>query len=84
MSFICDNCGKGMVYGASQSHKRGVAGKRWNKRAPVTARTFRPNIQKASFLIAEKKVSFTLCAKCLKKFKQDFKSADYSSKIALG
>ncbi len=33
MSYICDKCGKDIVTGRSQQHKRGVAGKRWKKRA---------------------------------------------------
>lgn len=62
MAFVCDNCGKGSVHGRQSTHHRGVAGKRWKKRAQVTLRMFKPNLQKAYGL--------RLCAKCLKKFKK--------------
>lgn len=90
MALICDNCGKGVVIGRSQRHSRGVAGKRWLKRAPETARTFRPNLQKISVLIsglpagkAGKKVQMRLCTKCIKKFKKERKIASYANS-ALG
>ena len=63
MSYICDKCGKGIVIGRSQKHQRGVAGKRWHKRAQKTARTFKPNLQKAD--------GKWLCAKCLKTEKKE-------------
>ena len=83
MSYACDNCGKTIVAGRSQRHGRGVAGKRWAKRAQVTLRTFKPNLQKVGVLVAGKKVTMRLCAKCLKLFKK--KGKLYSSlKKALG
>ena len=83
MSYACDNCGKTTVAGRSQRHGRGVAGKRWAKRAQMTLRTFKPNLQKVGVLVAGKKVTMRLCAKCLKLFKN--KGKLYSSaKKALG
>jgi len=79
MSFICDNCGKSILSGRTQRHGRGVAGKRWAKRAPMTMRTFKPNIQKVSFMKAGKHISMKLCAKCLKRFKKDKVIPTYSS-----
>lgn len=61
MSAICANCGKTSVYGSSQRHRRGVAGKRWNKRAQETKRVFNVNFQ----IFEGKK----LCSSCLKKIK---------------
>jgi len=61
MSMVCENCGKKRVFGSSQRHGRGVAGKRWNKRAQETKRTFSPNLQ----VYKGKK----LCTSCLKKIK---------------
>jgi large subunit ribosomal protein L28 len=69
MSAICFNCGKGTVMGRTQRHHRGVAGKRWNKRAHMTARTFKPNLQKTSIMLAGQRVKMSLCAKCIKKFR---------------
>ncbi len=83
MAYICDNCGKGTVIGRSQRHGRGVAGKRWLKRAPKTARTFKPNLQKISVLVSGKKVQMRLCTKCIKKFKKERKISSYASS-ALG
>jgi ribosomal protein L28 len=78
MSYICDNCGKETVAGRSHHHKRGVAGKRWRKRAPVTLRTFKPNLQHFSMMIGGKKVSRRLCAKCIKKFKKEAKTSNFA------
>jgi len=74
MAYICDTCGKGTVHGRQSTHKRGVAGKRWKKRAPVTLRTFKPNLQKIA--------GMRLCAKCLKKFKKEAKSQGKPLQIA--
>ncbi len=73
MAFICENCGKGITFGRQSSHHRGVAGKRWKKRAQVTLRTFKPNIQKVGVLVMGKKVSMKLCTNCIKRFKKDGK-----------
>ncbi len=71
MSFICDNCHKVTVTGRTHSHKRGIAGKRWLKRAPVTLRTFSPNIQKATITLDGKRIQLKLCTKCIKRFKNE-------------
>ncbi len=73
MSYVCQNCGKKTVAGRTQSHHRGVAGKRWLKRAPMTLRTFRPNLQKATVLAGGKSIQMKLCASCIKKFKKEGK-----------
>ncbi len=79
MSYVCDNCGKRIVIGRSQRHGRGVAGKRWKKRAQVTVRTFKPNLQKVSVIVAGKKIQMRLCAKCLKRFKKERKIQPFPS-----
>lgn len=73
MSFICENCGKGTHVGRSHRHGRGVAGKRWLKRAQSTPRTFKPNLQKVSVMVNGKKVAMKLCTRCIKRFKKDKK-----------
>jgi len=83
MSYVCDNCGKKVVAGRSQKHGRGVAGKRWKKRAQMTLRTFKPNLQKVSVFITGKKVQMKLCTKCIKRFKKDGKIPSYTN-VALG
>jgi len=70
---MCDNCGKSLVYGRQSSHHRGVAGKRWKKRAQVTPRTFKPNLQKISVLVSGVKTQMRLCTDCISRFKKDGK-----------
>jgi len=65
MAAICDNCGKALVHGRQSMHHRGVAGKRWKKRAQVTLRTFKPNLQKVA--------GMKLCTDCVSRFKKDGK-----------
>jgi len=73
MALVCDNCGKGMVYGRQSTHHRGVAGKRWRKRAQTTLRTFKPNLQKIAVNVNGKKVTMKLCTNCIKLFKKQGK-----------
>ncbi len=78
MAYICDICGKGRVVGRTQRHKRGVAGKRWKKRAQKTARMFSPNLQKATITNGGEEKQMKVCAKCLKKAKNEGKVKVYS------
>lgn len=71
MAYICENCGKKIVSGRTQTHHRGVAGKRWKKRAPMTLRTFKPNLQNTTVLVDDSWKKMRLCAKCIKKFKKE-------------
>ncbi|EKE13255.1 MAG: hypothetical protein ACD_13C00051G0002 [uncultured bacterium] len=70
MAYICDNCGKGTVHGRQSTHGRGVAGKRWKKRAQKTPRLFKPNLQKISVVVAGKKTQMKLCASCISRFRK--------------
>ncbi len=71
MAYKCDNCGKGIVTGVKQRHHRGVAGKRWRKRAQATKRLFKPNLQNATVMLSGKSVAMKLCTRCIKRFKKD-------------
>lgn len=84
MSYICDNCGKTGVYGVTGRHSRGVAGKRWRKRAQKTKRMFWPNLQKVSFLENGKRVTMRLCTSCLSRFKKDGRIKSYAANVAVG
>ena len=64
-----------MVYGRQSTHHRGVAGKRWKKRAQVTLRTFKPNLQKIAVMVGDKKLTVKLCTNCIKRFKKEGKLA---------
>lgn len=81
MASICDNCGKGLVHGRQSTHHRGVAGKRWKKRAQVTLRVFKPNLQKVSVTIGGIKEQLKLCTDCISRFKIQgkIKSAKFAS-----
>lgn len=83
MAYMCDSCGKSTVYGRQSTHHRGVAGKRWKKRAQKTLRTFRPNLQKATILLDGKSVQMKLCTDCIKKFKNLGMVPSHSHKTAL-
>lgn len=80
MSYICQNCHKGIVSGRTQSHHRGVAGRRWKKRAPMTTRTFKPNLQKVTVTLNGVKKQMRLCTDCIKKFKKEGKIKTYSNR----
>lgn len=67
----CYHCGKGIMYGRSHTHHRGVAGGRWKKRAQKTQKLFRPNLQPVVILEQGKEQRVKLCMKCLKRVKKD-------------
>jgi len=80
---VCEICGKSSVVGRSQSHKRGVAGKRWNKRAQSTRRVFKINLQKKTVKLASGETKqMRICGKCIKRIKnfgnvKDFKNVAF-------
>ena len=80
---ICEICGKKTAVGRSRQHKRGVAGRRWKKRAQATPRLFKPNIQKRTVIISGEKKQMKLCAKCIKRIRK-FSSIKSYSNITLG
>jgi len=67
----CYHCGKGVLFGRSHTHHRGVAGGRWKKRAQKTQRIFRPNLHKVTIMVGKTKKQVKLCMKCLKRIKKD-------------
>ena len=67
----CYHCGKGVMFGRSHTHHRGVAGGRWKKRAPKTQKLFKPNLQPVIILIAGQQKRVKLCTKCIKRVKKD-------------
>jgi len=69
--FACYHCGKGLLYGRSHTHHRGVAGGRWKKRAPKTQRIFKANLVRLSIIENGKPTRVRLCAKCLKRIRKD-------------
>lgn len=56
---LCDNCGKGIMYGNKVSHAK-------NR----THRTFKPNLHKKTVVFNGKKMNAKLCTSCIKLFKK--------------
>lgn len=71
MKNVCFNCGKGILMGRQHTHHRGVAGGRWKKRAPKTAKAFAPNLQKVKIMVGGVAKQVRLCTKCIKRIKKD-------------
>ena len=71
MKNVCFHCGKGIIMGRQHTHHRGVAGGRWKKRAPKTAKAFAPNLQKVKIMIGGVMKQVKLCTKCIKRVKKD-------------
>lgn len=69
MSYQCQICQKKTVSGSSQQHQRGVAGKRWKKRAEKTKRLFIPNLQSVTVLMGTIEYKMKLCTKCIKRIR---------------
>ena len=69
----CFYCDKGILYGRTHTHHRGVAGGRWKKRAPKKQRIFEPNLQKMDIMEDGEVKRVRLCTRCLKKIKKDLK-----------
>ena len=57
--------------GRSHTHHRGVAGGRWKKRAPKTAKAFAPNLQKIKIMVGSVAKQVKMCTKCIKRIKKD-------------
>ncbi len=67
----CYHCGKGILFGRSHTHHRGVAGGRWKKRAQKTQRIFEPNLQRVRILVKAEELAVKMCTKCIKRVKKD-------------
>ena len=73
MENVCYHCGKGVLFGRTHTHHRGVAGGRWKKRAPKVQRIFRVNLVRLSIMEKGKAKRVKLCANCLKRVRHDMK-----------
>lgn len=59
MAMICDNCGKGIMYGHKVSHAKNRSNRTW-----------KPNLHKKTVIFNGKKTNARLCTKCIKLFKK--------------
>ncbi|MBI2404737.1 50S ribosomal protein L28 [Candidatus Gottesmanbacteria bacterium] len=73
MAYQCDLCGKKSYAGRSHTHHTGVAGGQWKKRAPVTLRSFRPNLHWVTLPLHGAMQRVHACAKCIKRARFDLK-----------
>lgn len=69
MSYKCDYCEKGVQYGETSNHHRGVAGGRWKKKAQSTRKVFKPNLHVTRVKVGVESFRVRLCTKCLRKVK---------------
>jgi large subunit ribosomal protein L28 len=59
----CDICGKTTVFGRNIRHRHSG---RWERKAPMTSRTFRPNIHKQVVLVGGEVKRLNVCTRCLR------------------
>jgi ribosomal protein L28 len=64
MAYRCDLCGKGSQASRLQTHKPGVAGGQWKKRAPEKNRRSLPNLHIYRGYLLGDVGKWTLCTKC--------------------
>ena len=63
MAGRCDLCDKHTTIGRNIRHKHSG---RWQRKAPRTPRTFKPNTHRRKFVIDGKTVRLNVCTQCLK------------------
>ncbi|MEK7592040.1 MAG: L28 family ribosomal protein [Patescibacteria group bacterium] len=81
MAYRCDICDKKQSAGRSHTHKPGVAGGQWKKRAPSTLRTIKPNLHHVTMSIKGVMTRVLACTKCIKRVRFDNKKV--AAKLAL-
>jgi large subunit ribosomal protein L28 len=59
----CQVCGKHTMFGRNIRHK---SSGRWERKAPKTNRTFKPNLQTQRVLQGDVMVKRTICTRCLR------------------
>ena len=75
----CQICGRRGQVGRISRHRRGVASRKFSKRAPKKSRRFGANLQKTTFYINGRRITVVVCTRCLKKLRQ----ASLAEKIKL-
>jgi large subunit ribosomal protein L28 len=59
----CDICGRHTAYGHNIRHQHSG---RWERKAPRTNRTFKPNVQNRTFVVEGVPVRIKVCTRCLR------------------
>jgi large subunit ribosomal protein L28 len=70
MANVCDYCSRGVQYGHTLQHRRGVAGGRWKRKAQKVKRSWKPNLHYARILENGILVRRRLCTRCLRRAKK--------------
>ncbi len=63
MGATCAACGKGTAFGRNIRHKHSG---RWERKAPKTNRTFKPNLQRHRMEVDGASRAIRLCTRCLR------------------
>lgn len=63
MAAICAACGKGTTFGRNIRHQHSG---RWQRKAPNTSRTFKPNLHQVKLILGGQPIRARLCTRCLR------------------
>ncbi len=63
MATKCEVCGKGTAFGRNIRHKHSG---RWQRKAPVTNRMFKANVQQKTLTIGGITKRFHVCTRCIR------------------
>jgi large subunit ribosomal protein L28 len=63
MAGKCDICGKTTMFGRNIRHRHTG---RWERKAPVTNRFFRPNVHKQTVYLNGRPARINICTRCLR------------------
>lgn len=63
MATKCEICGKGTTFGNNIRHKHSG---RWQRKAPVTNRMFKANVQVKTLTLGGETRRFHICTRCIR------------------
>jgi large subunit ribosomal protein L28 len=63
MATKCEVCGKQTTFGRNIRHKHSG---RWQRKAPVTSRSFRANVQEKTLTVNGETRRFHICTRCIR------------------
>ena len=63
MATKCEICGKGTAFGRNIRHKHSG---RWQRKAPVTNRMFKANVQVKTLTLGGETRRFKICTRCIR------------------
>ena len=63
MATKCEVCGKGTAFGRNIRHKHSG---RWQRKAPVTNRMFKANVQVKTLTVGGETRRFKICTRCIR------------------